>query len=67
MKKSELKRMIEEEVSRMTEAASSPMIELRRIKQLLEDISRQGAGVTAEDFNRIITYSQRAIEMLNKR
>ena len=67
MKKSELKRMIEEEVSRMTEAASSPMIELRRIRQLLEDISRQGTGVTVNDFEMIIGYSQRAIEMLNKR
>jgi len=67
MKKSELKRMIEEEVSRMTEAVSSPMIELRRIKQLLEDISRQGTGVTVNDFEMIIGYSQRAIEMLNKR
>ena len=67
MKKSELKRMIAEEVSRMTEAPTSPMILLRRIERRLEDISRQGTGVTAEDFNHIITLAQGALKMLSKR
>ena len=68
MKKSELKRMIAEEVSRMTESAGSVRHDLRYIKEIIEEIAANpGTGPTALDFQNIMGHCKRALQRLADR